>query len=114
VDLWNLGSCRLRGVADPVTVYQVRAPGLREDFPPLLGGSGNPGNLRAPAARLIGRDIEVDDIAAALRTRRLVTLTGVGGVGKTRLAIEVATGLANEFPDGVWVFELAAVADPAA
>ena len=51
---------------------------------------------------------------AALRTHRLVTLTGVGGVGKTRLATEVAARLADEFPDGVWVFELAAVADPAA
>ena len=51
---------------------------------------------------------------AALRSHRLVTLTGVGGVGKTRLATEVAARLADEFPDGVWVFELAAVADPAA
>ena len=49
-----------------------------------------------------------------LKTHRLVTLTGVGGVGKTRLALEVAARLADEFPDGVWVFELAAVTDPAA
>ena len=51
---------------------------------------------------------------AALKLHRLVTLTGVGGVGKTRLAMEVAAHLADDFPDGVWVFELAAVADPAA
>ena len=51
---------------------------------------------------------------AAVRTHRLVTLTGVGGVGKTRLAVEVAAQLADEFPDGVWLFELAAVGDPAA
>ena len=54
------------------------------------------------------------DHGDALRAHRLVTLTGVGGVGKTRLALEVASQLVNEFPDGVWLFELAAVTDPAA
>ena len=63
---------------------------------------------------LIGRDAELADIVAAVRSRRLVTLTGVGGVGKTRLALEVAARLSDEFPDGVWVFEFAAVNDPAA
>ena len=53
-------------------------------------------------------------VQAAVRSHRLVTLTGVGGVGKTRLAMEVAARLADEFLDGVWVFELAAVTDPAA
>jgi predicted ATPase len=62
---------------------------------------------------LVGRRSEIADIEATLRLRRLVTLTGVGGVGKTRLALEVAALLQGEFPDGVWVFELAAVADPA-
>ena len=62
----------------------------------------------------IGRESEVAELQAALRAHRLVTLTGVGGVGKTRLALEVAARLADEFPDGVWFFELAAVADPAA
>jgi predicted ATPase len=54
------------------------------------------------------------EIASAVRSRRLVTLTGVGGVGKTRLALEIALRLAHEYPDGVWVFELSAVTDPAA
>ena len=63
---------------------------------------------------MIGRESEVTEIEAAVRAHRLVTLTGVGGVGKTRLATEVAARLADEFPDGVWVFELAAVTDPAA
>ncbi len=57
----------------------------------------------------IGRDVEVAEIKEALRSHRLVTLTGVGGVGKTRLAMEVAAQLGDEFPDGVWLFELAAV-----
>jgi predicted ATPase len=63
---------------------------------------------------LIGRDTEVSAIQAAVRSHRLVTLIGVGGVGKTRLALDVAARLADGFIDGVWVFELAAVADPAA
>ena len=114
VDLVDLGQRRLRDLPTPVGVFQVRAPGLRTDFPPLRGVDSNPGNLRPAITSLIGRDAEVSNLQAALRSHRLVTLAGVGGVGKTRLAWEVATQLADEFVDGVWVFELAAVADPAA
>jgi predicted ATPase len=114
VDLVDLGPRRLRDVPNPITVFQLQAPGLRTDFPPLRGVDSNPGNLRPAITSLIGRDAEVFNLQAALRSHRLVTLTGVGGVGKTRLALEVATQLADEFVDGVWVFELAAVADPAA
>src|SRR4029077_17456744 len=74
----------------------------------------SPGNLRRAATSFIGRQSEVAEVIEALHHHRLVTLTGVGGVGKTRLATEVAGQLADEFPDGVWVFELAAVTDPAA
>ena len=114
VDLLDLGPRRLRDVSAPVGVFQVRAPGLRTDFPSLRGVDSNPGNLRPAITSLIGRDAEVSNLQAALRSHRLVTLAGVGGVGKTRLALEVATQLADEFVDGVWFFELAAVADPAA
>ena len=114
VDLEDLGPRRLRDLPTPVGVFQVRAPGLRTDFPPLRALDVSPGNLRPAITRLIGRDAEVSNLQAALRSHRLVTLTGVGGVGKTRLALEVATQLADEFIDGVWLFELAAVADPAA
>ena len=114
VDLLDLGPRRLRDVSAPVGVFQVRAPGLRTEFPSLRGVDSNPGNLRPAITSLIGRDAEVSNLQAALRSHRLVTLTGVGGVGKTRLALEVATQLADEFVDGVWLFELAAVADPAA
>ena len=65
------------------------------------------GNLRVPTTSLIGRESELAEVAAVLAAHRLVTLTGSGGVGKTRLALEVASRLADEFPDGVWVFELA-------
>ncbi|PXW99580.1 ATP-binding protein [Mycolicibacterium moriokaense] len=114
VDLQDLGPRRLRDLPNPITVFQLQASGLPTDFPPLRGDASNPGNLRPAITNLIGRDTEVSDIQAAVRSRRLVTLIGVGGVGKTRLALDVATRLADEFVDGVWVFELAAVADPAA
>ena len=114
VDLLDLGPRRLRDVPIPVGVFQVRAAGLRAEFPPLRALDTTPGNLRPSTASLIGRETEVAEVQAALRRSRLMTLTGVGGVGKTRLALDVATQLAGEFPDGVWVFELAAVADSAA
>jgi predicted ATPase len=114
VDLLDLGPRRLRDVSAPVGVFQVRAPGLRTEFPSLRGLDSNPGNLRRPVTSLIGRESEVAEIEAAVKAHQLVTLTGVGGVGKTRLATEVAARLADEFPDGVWFFELAAVVDSAA
>lgn len=114
VDLIELGPRRLRDLSTPVRVFQVRAEGLRSEFPPL-GALDTPlGNLRPAAGRLIGRDAELEDITAAVHQHRVLTLTGVGGVGKTRLALGVAARLADEFPDGVWVFELASVTDAAA
>ncbi len=114
VDLLDLGPQRLRDLPSAVRVFQVRAAGLRMTFPPLRALDVSPGNLRAAATSFVGRESEVAEVQAALKGHRLVTLTGAGGVGKTRLALEVATRLADEFPDGVWLFELAAVADAAA
>jgi predicted ATPase len=113
VDLVSLGPRRLRDLPNPITVFQLQAPGLRTDFPPLRTLDASPGNLRLAVTSLVGRDAEVAEVVSAVRAHRLVTLTGVGGVGKTRLALEAAAQVADEFPDGVWVFELAAVADPA-
>jgi predicted ATPase len=114
VDLVDLGSRRLRDLSTAVEIFQVQAPGLRTDFPQLRALDPSPGNLRPLVTSFIGRESELADVQAAVRAHRLVTLTGVGGVGKTRLALEVAARLSGEFPDGVWFFELAAVADPAA
>jgi predicted ATPase len=114
VDLIDLGPRRLRDVPTPVQVFQVQAAGLPEDFPPLRTLDPGPGNLRPAPTSFIGRESELAKVQAAVKAHRLVTLTGVGGVGKTRLAVEVAARLADEFPDGVWFFDLAAVTDPAA
>ena len=114
IDLISLGPRRLRDIAKPVEMFQVLAEGLRSEFPPLATLDATPGNLRPQTTSFIGREAELAEVQEALKAHRLVTLTGVGGVGKTRLATEVAGRLADEFPDGVWLFELAAVADPAA
>jgi predicted ATPase len=114
IDLMALGPRRLRDIAKPVDMFQVLAVGLRSEFPPLATLDATPGNLRPQTTSFIGREAELAELQEALKAHRLVTLTGVGGVGKTRLATEVAARLADEFPDGVWLFELAAVTDPAA
>jgi predicted ATPase len=114
VDLIDLGSRLLRDIAKPVAIYQVRATGLRTEFPALKTLDATPGNLPHPSTSLIGRESELAELATVLKEHRLVTLTGVGGVGKTRLALEVAACSANDYPDGVWMIELAAVGDPAA
>ncbi len=114
VDLVDLGPRRLRDLPTAVGVFQVRAEGLQADFPALRAVDTSPGNLQPAVTSFIGRASEVAEIKAAMESHRLVTLTGVGGVGKTRLALEVGAQLADEFPDGVWLFELAAVTNPAA
>ena len=71
-----------------------------------------PGNLPAESSSFIGRDRQVAQVIALVREHRLVTLTGVGGVGKTRLGLKVAERVVEEFPDGVWLVELAPVGEP--
>jgi predicted ATPase len=114
VDLISLGPRRLRDIAKPVDVFQARAAGLRSDFPPLKTVDSTPGNLRARTTSFIGRETELAELEEVLKSHQLVTLTGVGGVGKTRLALEVGARLADNFLDGVFMIELAAVGDPAA
>ena len=114
VDLIDLGPRLLRDIAKPVAIHQVRATGLRTEFPALKTLDATPGNLQRPSTSFIGREPEFAELATALKEHRLVTLTGVGGVGKTRLALEVAARSANDYPDGAWVIELATVGDPAA
>ena len=98
----------------PVGVFQLRAPGPADRVSAAACAAiRSPGNLRPAASSFIGRESELDEVQAAVNAHRLVTLTGVAGVGKTRLATEVAAQLADDFPDGVWVFELAPVTDPA-
>jgi predicted ATPase len=114
VDCVDLGLHRLRDLSATEHLFQVRAAGLRQNFPPLRTLDAMPGNLPVQTTSFIGREVEMNLITEVVRAHRLVTLTGVGGVGKTRLSLQAAAGLADEFPDGVWLVELAPVGDPAA
>jgi adenylate/guanylate cyclase family protein/NB-ARC domain-containing protein len=111
VTLRSLGEHLLRGLRGRVAVFQVVADGLASEFPVLSSVDSFAGNLPHHVSSLVGREDLGGDVADAIRASRLVTLTGVGGVGKTRLAIEVGADTAGEFPDGVWIVELASVAD---
>jgi len=111
--LKRLGEFRLRDLAEPELIYQLTHPGLPADFPPVRTVAERPGNLPVPVSSFIGRERELEQTAAALGQARVVTLTGPGGVGKTRLALQAAAKLAPRFADGGWLCELAPVRDPA-
>jgi predicted ATPase len=113
VDLADLGEHRMAGLSGLLRVFQVCAEGLQTRFPPLRT-EAVPGNLPAELTRFVGRAGEVRELAGVVGANRLVTLTGVGGIGKTRLALQVARRLVAEFPDGVWLVELAPLGDPVA
>lgn len=114
VTLRPLGDVALRGLRGTIPVFQVIADGLASEFPVLRNVDPFIGNLPRQVGSIIGRDAAVAEVVDLVRAERLVTLTGVGGVGKTRLAIEVGAELATEFGDGVWLVELAGVTDPEA
>jgi predicted ATPase/class 3 adenylate cyclase len=113
VELMDLGSHQLKDIPRPEHLFQLVLDGLPIDFPPLKT-IGAVSNLPTPPTRLVGRDKELAELAEALALSRmrLVTLTGPGGSGKTRLAIEVALQLVNDFPDGVYFVSLVAVTTP--
>ncbi len=111
-DLLDLGEHRLRGLSTPQRLFQANGTGLRVKFPPLNAATVGAGNLPTPANAILGRGAELDAVQALLADTRLLTLTGVGGVGKTRLALEIASRMGARFPDGVWCCELAAIGEP--
>jgi len=109
--LVDLGEHRLRDLARPVRIFQLTGPGLRDQFPPLRTLEAFTGNLPVQLSSFIGRTGELAGLAAATRRSALVTVTGPGGVGKTRLAVQAAADQLPSFGDGAWLCELAAAGD---
>jgi predicted ATPase/class 3 adenylate cyclase len=112
--LQDLGEHRLRDLLEPERIWQVLAPGLEHDFPPLETLERRPNNLPRQPTLFLGREREVQTVVTLLRRDdvQLVTLTGPAGMGKTRLALQAAIELLDAFPDGVFFVDLASLTDP--
>jgi predicted ATPase/class 3 adenylate cyclase len=111
VSLRDLGKVRLKDLATPENVYQVVHPRLRNNFPALRSLEATPNNLPQQMTSFIGREQALVDLRRLLPKTRLLTLTGSGGCGKTRLSLQVAAELLEQFPDGAWLVELAPLSD---
>jgi predicted ATPase/class 3 adenylate cyclase len=111
VSLRDLGAVRLRGLSGVEHLYQVEHAKLRCDFPALRSLEGMPNNLPLQLTTFVGREREQREIRVALTATRLLTLSGVGGLGKTRLSLQVAAIVGLDYPDGVWFVELAPLND---
>ena len=113
VQLIDMGERRLKDVLRIEHLYQLSVPDLPSEFPPLNTLELFSHNLPAQLTSFIGREKEIDEIKKCIGANRIVTLTGSGGAGKTRLSLQVGAECLSQFPNGVWLAELAPVADPA-
>ena len=111
VSFADTGAHALKDIPEPVRLFQVVHPELRRDFPPLRTLAARTDNLPNRVKSFVGRDGDLDQVDAMLADARVVTLTGVGGVGKTTLAIEAGQRVGSRYADGAWLCELAPVAD---
>ena len=111
LDLRPIGRLRLRDLAHPEEVHQLLHPGLDAQFPPPLSLDSTPNNLPQQLSSFVGRQGAMAELRTLLRKYRLLTLTGPGGIGKTRLALQLAAEMLDEHPDGVWFVEFASLTD---
>ncbi|MEO8346900.1 MAG: adenylate/guanylate cyclase domain-containing protein, partial [Betaproteobacteria bacterium] len=112
VSLLDLGGVRLRDLAMTEHVYQLAHPELRQDFPVLRSLEATPNNLPLQVTSFIGRERELSEIKRLQDGARLLTLLGMGGLGKTRLSLQVGADALEKYPDGVWFVDLAPIKDP--
>ena len=108
-----MGEHRLKSLLDPEKLWQLVAPDVRQDFSPLQSLNAIPNNLPVQLTSFIGREKELTRVQEKVADYRLVTLTGSGGVGKTRLAIQAAHECLPDYRNGAWLIQLAPLADPA-
>src|ERR1043166_1834795 len=111
--LRDMGLHRLKDLQQPERLFQLLHPSLPADFPPLRSLEAFAHNLPAQLTSFIGREPEIAAVKQYLAATRLLTLAGSGGCGKTRLSLQVAADLVEEYADGVWLVELALVSDGA-
>ncbi|WP_174535275.1 ATP-binding protein [Micromonospora chalcea] len=112
VSLLDLGLHRLRGFDDRERLFQLVAPGLERRFPRPRTADATAHNLPTQVTSFVGRQAERAELGRLVEAYRLVTVLGAGGAGKTRLAVELASGIVEDYPDGVWFVDIAAVTDP--
>jgi predicted ATPase/class 3 adenylate cyclase len=112
VTLRDMGAPRLKDLVRAGTIYQAVIPDLMSDFPPLKTVDVSPNNLPLQLTSFIGREEEISQVKELLTQSRMLTMIGAGGSGKTRLALQVAAGILDTYPDGVWLVELASLTDP--
>jgi predicted ATPase/class 3 adenylate cyclase len=110
--LADLSLHRLRDLTHPERVFQLTHPDLQDDFPPIRSLDSYKHNLPVQLTNFVGREREIQEVEELLGAHHLVTLTGAGGSGKTRLALQVAADLIDRFEEGVWLVDLAIVTDP--
>ncbi len=113
VSLLELGEHHLKGLMHPERIFQLTAPELQKDFPPLHSVPTATNNLPTQLTSFIGRERERREAQGKLASTKLLTLIGPGGTGKTRLSIQIASEQLVNFKDGVWLVELAPISDPA-
>ncbi len=111
-ELLDLGEKQLKDLMRPERLYQLNISGLPSTFPPLKTLNSFPNNLPTHLTSFIGRENEIAEIKQDLKEHRLVTLTGSGGTGKTRLSLQVAADVLDLFPNGAWFIELAPLTNP--
>jgi predicted ATPase/class 3 adenylate cyclase len=111
ISLRDMGEHQLKSLRSGLRLYQLVAPDLPQEFPPIQSLNQFPNNLPVQLTSFIGREKEIQEIKSALDTARLVTLTGSGGTGKTRLSQEAGAQLLTNFQHGVWIVELAPLSD---
>ena len=112
IELRDLGEHRLKDLERPEHLWQLIIPGLQDDFPALGSLDAVPNNLPTRLTTFLGREREITEVQGLLERSRLLTLTGPGGTGKTRLSLEVAGRSLGVYPDGVFFVELASIGDP--